>query len=771
MADAISVQEESGIKRTRKRPKLVNINNDEIVKRVKEFAANDISNRGNFMDDRLQRYAKYRGWTERQSGPWEDSSDITHTDMMTHSMKLQDVLFNALLSTEPPVTAMAHNKADVKKEKTIDDLIQHQLFVDMRGTELYGEVVENFVNDGVFTAFVPWIREKRDVIDLRIFPELPEETTPTEYFMELIRSEFPTSLIRKLDSGWDFIVNDNDETFTAQFYTNKDDKIEMVMEREVDVFDGPRPIVKDIDEVLHPWRAANLQPPSPSNPHGSGHVVLVDYPTVDEIKRLKKSGFYDLVKDKDIDAMENAGIVRTDQEMKDQKDELQGTNEGHEPQDKSHKTLTRYTCFDVYEGKDMIWWIILETSTMLKASHMTEMYPAHPPRRPFAEASFLPVKNRRLGVSYLEMMEGLHDVGKEILDQTIDAGTISNSPFFFYKNSANNPDMIRLGPGDGYPMADPKNDIHFPQIQSNQTFGINTFNIIEQMQSRLTLTNDLNFGGVPQGASSALRTEGNMQMVLGQSESRPERVMRRLFEGLAEMYNQIHELNQRFLPDEKKILKTGIIDPDADPYLSVKDTREIQGRMEFTFSANMLNTSKAGMQQALNQLSGTLVSELMMNAGIVTKEEIYNLAEDTVKALGQDPRRYIRKPSPDSGAFKIFAEEALTSILQNNAPIGNAAEAGGAAEHLQKIIAFTETDQFGNFKPQQVEALKQYIGKVQAEAQQQQQMQQQAAAAAQFGGNQQPTNARSAPNADAATALQPQQLSEGETFASQPGEN
>jgi len=418
----------------------------------------------------------------------------------------------------------------------------------------------------------------------------------------------------------------------------------------------------------------------------------------------------------------------------------------------------------------MIWWVIEETSTLLKAAHMTELYPANPPRRPFSEASFLPVKGRRLGISYLELMEGLHDVGKEIMDQTIDAGTIANSPFFFYKNTANNPDNIRLGPGDGYPMQDPQNDIHFPNIQNNQSFGLNAFSIIEQAQNRLTLTNDLNFGGVPQGSASALRTEGNMQTVLGQSESRPERVMRRLFEGLSEMYYQIHELNQRFLPDDKKLLKTGILSPGEDPYEEIKDSRAIQGRVEFTFNANMLNTSKAGMQQALNQLSTVLVSELMLNAGIVTNEEIYNIAEDTVKALGQDPRRYIRKPSPDSGAMKIFAEEALQSIYTNNIPNGNAAEAGGAMEHLQKLMTFTETDDFGHFTEPQVLTLKDYITKVQAEAQQQQQQQQQAAAAAQFGA-QQPTQSRAQPNADVTTVDQRQQLSEGETFAPQPGEN
>ena len=109
MADEISVQEDSGIKRSRKRPKLVTVDHQEIVTRVKDFATDDIGMRSNFMEDRLQRYAKYRGWTERQSGPWEDSSDVTMTDMMTHSMKLQDVLFNALMSEmfSPPMRSSA----------------------------------------------------------------------------------------------------------------------------------------------------------------------------------------------------------------------------------------------------------------------------------------------------------------------------------------------------------------------------------------------------------------------------------------------------------------------------------------------------------------------------------------------------------------------------------------------------------------------------------------------------------------------------------------
>jgi hypothetical protein len=113
-----------------------------------------------------------------------------------------------------------------------------------------------------------------------------------------------------------------------------------------------------------------------------------------------------------------------------------------------HKTLTRLTCFDIFDidgdgvNEDVIFWVIKETKTLLRVRELTQVYPANPPRRPFAEASFIPVRGRRIGISLLEMIEGLHDVIKQFADQTIDRGTITNVPFGFYRASSN------MRPGD-----------------------------------------------------------------------------------------------------------------------------------------------------------------------------------------------------------------------------------------------------------------------------------------------------------------------------------
>jgi hypothetical protein len=50
-----------------------------IVERVKKFYDDDNQDRkGTEIDARLQRYAKYRMWTEQKDWPWEDATELRH---------------------------------------------------------------------------------------------------------------------------------------------------------------------------------------------------------------------------------------------------------------------------------------------------------------------------------------------------------------------------------------------------------------------------------------------------------------------------------------------------------------------------------------------------------------------------------------------------------------------------------------------------------------------------------------------------------------------
>src|SRR3989304_3601407 len=115
--------------------------------------------------------------------------------------------------------------------------------------------------------------------------------------------------------------------------------------------------------------------------------------------------------------------------------------------------LARLQCFDMYDGdgdgiaEDMIFWIIEETQTLLKARRLSDIYPAQPPRRPLSGGSFLPVKGRYDGVSLLEIMEKIHDTMKVLIDQSINSNDLAiASPGFYRPSGGMNPEVLRIEP-------------------------------------------------------------------------------------------------------------------------------------------------------------------------------------------------------------------------------------------------------------------------------------------------------------------------------------
>lgn len=738
----------TGIRRSRSRNKSLKINKKEIADRVTKFYDTDWSDRTAFLEDRLQRYAKYRMWTERSDLPWDDASDIALPDMMTDSLRVQDTLHNAVMTLQPPITAKALKREEKDKEEPVTDLLDHQMFVDHKGEETIGEMAEAFVNDGFFIAYIPWIVEDQKITDLRVQDPIPEDVLPTQYFQTLLEQEFQATIFKKTDDeGWDWLVPGETvrEDVTVKFFTRKDKKVEMEINKLDRVFDGPKPMIKDIDEVFYPWRAGNLQPPGPSNPKGASHVILMDHPTVDEILRLEKSGFYDLIKKEEIEKLKVTARSGVNQEYKDQKDNLQGTLDPESTVTVgSHKTLTRLICFDRFDidgdglDEDVIFWVIKETGQLLKAKLLSEMFPTNPPRRPLVSASMIPVRDRVIGIGLLEMMEGIHDSLKETIDQTTDAGTLASSPFFFYKSTSSlNPETITLAPGDGIPTGDPNNDVNFPGLgNQSQVFGFNMMTVLGQMNERLTMVSDLQRGQIPEGKSAALRTSSGIQAVLAQGEARPERILRRFFSGLSEIYTQMHELNQRFLPDNKKILISGVLDEAEDPYQTISDKSSINGRFQFRFSANVLNTSKAAMQESLNAIMGVGISEIAFKTGIIDAEGIYRLIRDFTKAAGQDPVDYFKKPSPQADLQPITAEDAMLTILDGKMPGGMPID--GWVAHLQQLQSFQQNPAFAEISTSNLKIYSIYMQQVSAQAQQEQQGQAASEAARQFQQGQQP---------------------------------
>lgn len=738
--------------RTNKR-KSFKVDEDKVVDSVIERYHQDLRGRQSWEDDRLQRYAKLRGWRETKEYPWPNASNAHIPIMMQNSQRTQDTLQNAVLISRPAIVAVPINKASRDKGTNVDQVLDYQFFVEQRGEEKLGDVISGFVDDGTVFIYVAWVEDKQFTVEAFPLGKAPEDQDPRIWVVAQMQNIFTqAAVVEPQDAdGVQWTVTDIDYNSgepvdtEVEFSQDEDGSVTAYVSREVCIYEGPCVFPKPIEDVIIPANAVNAQPPSPSNPKGAQHVMLRDYPTEDEIRRLAEDGTYDLVNRKELDEKLKASKGRSIHDATDDGQEpvrQKAALAGHDPHtaegEHRAKQFTRLLVFDRWDvnddglEEDVVFTVLLEPRLLLRAKYMTELFPFPVPRRPISYGCFLPVPNEIYGVSQLELLEALQDMIKTMLDQSIDNATLSTSPFGFYRASSGlRPEVIRFQPGDLIPTANPKDDFHFPQIgnANGQNFWLNMVTMLEQQAERLSMQGALQMGGVPAGKSAALRTSANMQALLQQGDARPERILRRLFHVLADVWQLMHMLNTAYLKPNKEYRVIGPVGDNDTPYKVLEDPSAIRGTFLFDFKANVLNTNKAALEQTMNELAATLISPLMFQIGMVDQERVYNIMHDVIKAKGQDPDRYIKRPPNLPDAPSVMAEEAIVMIMNGEMPTGMPAE--GAVAHFSKLQEFSNSDAMGWMKEAALQLFVNYMRDIMQLAQQEQQKQQLSAAAGQ----------------------------------------
>jgi len=762
----------------RVRKRSLPLDHEALAAYIVENLEQDLTERSDWNELRIQRYAKMRGWREPKTFPWDDASNAHIPFLITESLRTQDTMHNAVLANHPVVESMAVQHVNQGKQGKIDSLIDYQVFTEQPGEEIVATLIQQYVEDGVFLAYVPWVRYDETVKDVRIFPAIPPDSSIADGVKTAIRQIYETVIgMEPLDEEgfrWDATILEEGverDLHIEAYIQEVDARVELVIQKASRVYDGPVIIPKSIDEWVAPARSGNVQPPSPSNPDGAAHVCLLDYPQLDEIRRLKQQGHYDLCTDEDLEEMEASASQDPEQGeqnagQKILKDAFEGvapSQHRDQPEEASGTgKLTRILAFLGWDTnrdglqEQIVVTMIKETRTILRVRHLTESYPSDPPFRPLASAGYLPVSGRLYAISLIELLESIHDLLKTTFDKMDDAATLKNLPWFAYKpTSGLAPQAISIAPGEGVPMNDPKNDIAVPPFGSNgEAYGMNMIALLNQFAERASMQGDIQFGRVPQGKSSALRTAAGMKSLLARGDARPERILRRFFSGFKDVYRIIHELNQRFLPKKKEFR---LMEPDLQGnsvYDNVADLEAISGRMQFMFKAGMFNSNKEVATQILQTLMQILINPLMLQMGVVTAKEIHTLLTDFIKLVQQDPARYLNAPQPGPPTMQATAEEAVSLLLAGRMPNGTT-PAEGPQVHRQKIQQFMQRPDFEDLDPFTQALFRVYISQLQQQAQQAQQQQQLMQAAQQFqqsaggGGTPGPQGQGGAPNTGA----------------------
>lgn len=678
--------------RTRKRPQPIKLSEQErteVAQRVLKFYKDDVASREQEKRAREQLYAKLM----QVEAPMGDGANVQISDMLAVSLRMEDQIQNSVMSTRPIMNARALNSVDKDRERKADVMLDYQFFIEQMGEAKVQTLSTHFFRQGESVALVQWVNESRKIMTVRNWPAIPPTAEIRGYFAQILTQAFGDGEWREVDDsdGWDYDVTDQGMELRVRFFTADDGELEMETSGDVLTFEGPCVLPFEWEDVLAPMWAENLQPPGPSNPRGATHVILVDYPTKDEILRGVEAGFYDLVSKKDIEDIQgNRDWMDTDRELARQRHDIAGrgpTPSGGGTEDQDHRQLRRLMCFDLWGGLDVVWWVLQGPDLLLRARPLTEMCPAMKPVRPIAHGCCMEIEGTWIGMSIPKLMESAHDFDVTVFNQMIDAAAFEITPFFKYRQSSNlKPEDIKIVPGRGIPMQNPQTDLIFERIQAQATtVGSNLLAISQQHKERLTLVGDLQVGQIPAGKSAALRTSTGIQQVLAQGEARPERMLRRFFGFLRQVFQFMYQLDRHFLSAEKRFrIADGVAQPGEEPLVEISRAGDLAD-VTFDFQATVLNSSKVAQQGALQEIMTLMGSPLMMQMGISTPESMYRILIDYLRALGLNPEKYLNKPNPAASEPPLFAADALTQIMSGKMPAGPPAE-GNFETHLQSFF-------------------------------------------------------------------------------------
>lgn len=747
-------------KRPRRRRALIPAGDrDDLVTQVLKQVSMGMDERDDWVQRRLARYAKLRGWIESRNWPWANASNQHVPIMLANKLRVDAGLYNAVLGIRPLMKSMPTQLKHKDAAENIDHLLDHQMFVDNDGERRLEKFIDQFTGDGTVFSHQPWVKERGTLHDVRTIPT-PMTTdgkcVDTDTLDALVQDQIGKfdTLVTKDEHGYSWVGHYVDDSGVPrecdiEVYDHSEDdddtKIDVCFAWDATLYEGPTMLVMDLEDVVAPMRSENAQPVSMQNPTGAPWLTTIHRVPTNQIERLRQLGVYDLLTQADMDEYvlpmaqqrTEGDTAHAEEQLKTQRDEQTGLESQPSDEDRDWVTVYQHYCAkDVNDDgldEEIILTILKEPKLLARVRYLSEMYPGLPPKRPIAEARFIPVSGQFYGMGIVELMEGLHDFLHVLVNQNIDYGTLSNLPFFAYRASSGfKPQEHRLEPGMGLALDNPQTDLVFPQMPNrDQTWNFNMIGLGMQFLEKLVQISPLQFGQVPQGKASALRTVGTTMAILQQGAAMPEQILRRLFTGIKDVYSQFHLLNTRFLPPKKRYLVTGRPLDSQEAYGLVDDRKDISIPIAFSFQSTLLNTNKGVVGQALLGIGQAIFSPIAWQLGLVTPEQFYNWAKDVIQANQLDPARYIVKPAGAPDLPRVDVHEAILLITQGILPTDRA-PLEPVEQHLQGLMKFMQSDEFGYLQGGKELLFQQYLMYIQGLLRQQMQQQMLAQSAAQF---------------------------------------
>jgi len=633
-------------------------------------------------------------------GP-EASSNFHVPLTASNILRLHAVLMNVFQSSDTIVHVDAEGEEDeqIAQEK-VQPFINWDVKTHMRAIPIIDKELLYFIIRGTWIGFVDWVQEYRGGIDIHSFP-LPEDGRD-------VNSEDVFNIISKIvgeDNVEILSVKPKNGNFLSSKvkYTERidnkivkrdanvdvyieDDRIEIDIERQIKDYEGNRLLSIPLEDWYLSKDCARV------GMQRCTFVMRKYRLTLEDVRQNKIKGRWEFDDDEWTKILSHVDkLVEESHDIKNLKESVTGEAKLHSLQE--IQELDVLSCFYLYDvNKDnlkeqVIFTVLLGADVLAEAVRLEERYRSG--YRPVFKMVFIPREDSPYGKSLPELLEDVQDLYNEIFDLFVDWTKMTAAPFGVYRaTSSFKPEKTYYEPGSLLGVDDVQRDIAFPSWpQQNQMGMLNIIGILNQFAERLTSQGAIQFGQIPTGKATALRTTGTFMGLLQQGDILANAILKRIYDGFGEFFRIVHMHNQEYMPDTK-FRVTG---KDGKPeYLKIT-REELRINADFSFSATTESqnpTVQRDIAMALNQI---LLTPLAIESRIVGEDNIYNVLKESILALGRkDVTSFITKPESLKAGPVLDGEQVIALLSQGEVPTVN--PAADLQEHIEAITNFMQRD-------------------------------------------------------------------------------
>ncbi len=706
--------------------------NDLALEVVSNF--NDVAaSRTQFILNHLEFTRQWRGVVEPKDWPYENAANV-HVPLISYFIEQRKAqLAQAMLGKQGDKAVQFSAMADSVPPETlaeVDEWFDWELRQVVNIDSVMEDVLHYVLVDG-FSLVVPeYKRVTKDLVSTREF-DLIDEMPLSQQIEMVVQKLFPgqKAQITKTVGGGKYEVEykgDTGETMKAKlaFWIEHDDTLVAEVAREEVIFDGVKICVLDNEDINTP----NSHPDIEGLPFIGWRMWL----SAHDFRAGVGKEFLPFTEEEIKEILSHAGAKdQTDLPMA-----VTSTMDVEEGTDSRDLTLSgdhELGWLEVYrwEGRRLVgkkWvglavWVVASANKVIRYERL-ENLTATGERTPIKfeyirqPGRFYPIGEAEWNRHSQEEMDAMHC-------QRLDAGMMSNFPFFFYTPAAGNPNTIlQLAPGKGYPIKDPR-AVVFPKTNWSPTWS---FEEEAQALSYAKLQSgmsDASFGSFISKRASASEFNRTNEA----TDVRMYMMVRRLLRPFLKLMQRVFELYRRHVPQGRVFQVAG-----------ANGERLVMKLQKENLHTPMMMIPVGGSERLDDQLLRDvsvnmfqlLNSPALVQQGIVQGDTLYAATKRIMDAMNYKgiPLHEPSVPPPSEPPEAELRRMMLGEIVEPS-PTEN------FQEHMKKHMRVkTDPAMLQILTPETIALLDQHMMATQALEQQVEMMRQQAALASQETQNQ-----------------------------------